>query len=230
MVRIALSVPLALAAMLAAANAATAGDIVPVQSGFSGGPVRAATVTLGGSGTAASAKAAPDSELAWYHGYYRGYRHGYYSGYYGGLGGYYTGYYPYAYPYAVGYYSPAFYPPVLGYYGRFGGVSVGLYGIKGTASDASAPAVSLNLAGGANSLAQRQLPPQQAPAATAQPGGTYRYDGGPASPVPLPKQDLSNPSGQANPQLPATAGLPVSLPKTSTQPTKPLTYKAYGEK
>jgi hypothetical protein len=227
MARIAFKVSLALGAMLAAGNGATAGDNVPAKSGFSGGPVGATTMTLGGQGTAASAKAAADSELAWYHGYYRGYRRGYYNGFYGGPGGYYAGYYPTVYPYGVGYYAPAFYPPVIGYYGRFGGISVGLYGINGTGSDASAPAVSLNLAGTPNSVAQRQTKPTPAPTAES---GTYRYDGGPANPVPLPKQDPGAPNGQATPTLPPNAGLPVSLPKTPAQPAKPYAYKGYGEK
>jgi hypothetical protein len=42
--------------------------------------------------------------------------------------------------------------------------------------------------------------------------GTFRYDGGPASPVPLPKTDATS--------------MPVSLKK----PASPYTYKAYGER
>jgi hypothetical protein len=227
MTRIAFTVPLALGAMLAAANAATAGDNVPAKTGFSGGAVGTPSMTLVGQGTAASARTAADTEQVWYHGYYRGYRRGFYNGYYGGLGGYYGAYYPAVYPYGVGYYSPAFYPPVLGFNGRFGGISVGLYGINGTGSDVSAPAVSLNLTGSPYSVAQR--PTQQTPAPTTQPGG-YRYDWGPANPVPLPKQDPSAPNSQATPTLPPDAGLPVSLPKKATQPAKPYTYKGYGEK
>ncbi len=227
MTRIAFTVPLALGAMLAVGNTATAGDKVPAKSGFSGGAVSTTSMTLVGQGTAASAKAASDSEQVWYHGYYRGYRRGFYSGYYGGLGGYYGGYYPALYPYGAGYYSPAFYPPVLGINGRFGGISVGLYGINGTGSDVSASAVSLNLTGSPYSVAQRPTQ-QQTLAPTAQPG--YRYDWGPANPVPLPKQDASAPNGQAAPSLPPDAGLPVSLPKKITQPAKPYTYKGYGEK
>jgi hypothetical protein len=227
MARIVFTVSLALVAMLAAANAATADDKVPAKPGFSGGALGGTTMTLGGKGTAASAKAAPDTELAWYHGYFRGYNRGFYNGFYSGWGGYYSGFYPAVYPYAVGYSPPVFYPPVLGFYGRFGGISVGLYGINGTGSDLAAPAVSLNLAGTTSSMAQR--PSQQAPVSGFQ-GGAYRYDWNPANPVPLPKQESGAPNGQATPVLPPNTGLPVSLPKTTTQPTKPYAYKGYGEK
>ena len=55
--------------------------------------------------------------------------------------------------------------------------------------------------------------------------GTFRYDGGPANPVPQPKPD-ANPTGRAKTE-PAT-GVPVSLP--TVKPASPYTYKAYGEK
>lgn len=229
MARIAFTVPLALGTMLVAGNAATAADKVSAKSGFGGGAVVTTTMNLGGQGTAASAKAASDTELAWYHGgYYRGYRRGFYNGFYGGWGGYYPAFYPYA-----GFYSPAYYyPPVLGFNGGFGGISVGLYGIKGTGSDATAPAVTLNLAGPTNSVAQRASQSMSPPASlpgTYQPGA-FRYDWDPANPVPQPKQDPGASNGQAAPTLPPSTGLPVSLPKTQTPPAKPYTYKGYGEK
>jgi hypothetical protein len=226
MARFVFTIALTVGAMLVAGNVATAGDNVPAKSGLSNSPVKAATVTLGGQGTAAAAKAAPDSELAWYHGYYRGYRRGFYNGYYGGA----VGYYPPVYPYGVSYYAPAYYPPAVGFYGRFGRVGVGFYPIAGNGSDASAPAVSLNLAA-SNAMAQRpyQPTPIQAPTPST-PSGVYRYDGGPLNPVPLPKQDPAGPNGQATPTLPWDAGLPVSLPKKPVTPAKPYTYKGYGEK
>jgi hypothetical protein len=226
MARLAYSLSFAFLASLAWGSLATAADPLPTKSGFSAAP--AATMTLGGHGTAASAAGAADSELAWYHGYYRGYRRGYYNGFYGGLGyPYYAGYYPAIYPYGVGYYSPAYYPPVLGYSGRLGGISVGLYGINATGSDLTAPAVSLNLA---NPSAPRPNSTAPASAPTATPG-LYQYDGGPMNPVPLPKQDPNIPSSSAAPTPAPNAGLPVSLPKTSAPaPTKPYVYKAYGEK
>ncbi|HEV3385319.1 MAG TPA: hypothetical protein VG097_10900 [Gemmata sp.] len=223
MVRFIFPVTLALGAILVAGNAATAGDNGLSKVGATAGRTETATMTLGGKGTAASAASSADTELAWYHGYYRGYRRGFYNGYYGGLGGYYAGYYPYAYPYANPYYyGAAYYPPLLGVGVRVGRVAVGV-GINGNSSDVSAPAVALNLGGSA--------PQQQTPPANEQPGA-YRYDGGPANPVPLPKQDSGTPNGQATPTLPANTGLPVSLPKTVTtaKPTKPYTYKGFGEK
>jgi hypothetical protein len=227
MVRFIFPVALALGASLVAGNAAQAGDGNQFKVGTTGGRTQTSTMTLGGKGTAASAAAAADTEQAWYHGYYRGYRRGFYNGYYGGLGGYYAGYYPYAYPYANPYYyGAAYYPPLLGVGVRVGPVGVGVYGINGSGSDASAPAVSLNLAGTTNQVTQKPVP-----SSNEQPGA-YRYDGGPANPVPLPKQDVNAPNGQATPTLPPNTGLPVSLPKTVTpaKPAKPYTYKGFGEK
>jgi hypothetical protein len=215
-------VTIALGAILAASNVGLAGDNVQTKVGATGGRASATTMTLGGQGTAASAAAAADTELAWCRGgFYRGYRRGFYNGFYGGWGGYNAGYYPFAYPYAYPYYYGAgYYPPVLGLGVQVGPVGVGVYGINGKERDASAPALTLNLAGSTN---------QPTPPATTQPG-QYRYDGGPANPVPQPKQDVGTPNGQATPTLPANTGLPVSLPKKESKPAKPYTYKGYGEK
>ncbi len=222
MARFVFSVSLALGAILVASNAASAGENIQSKVGATGSRAESATITLGGKGTAASAAAAADSELTCC----RGYRRGYYCGYYGGLGGCYSGYYPYSYSYSYPsaypyYYTPAYYPPVIGFGARFGPLRVGVYGINGTGSDVAAPAVALNLGG---STAQQPASPTN-----AQPG-PYRYDGGPANPIPLPKQDLNSPNGQATPTLPANTGLPVSLNKTESKPAKPYTYKGYGEK
>ena len=225
--RIAIPVLLALGAIVLTGDNASADDKVPMKSGFSGGAVSAPTMTLGGKGTPAAAASAPDTEQAWYHGYYRGYRRGFYNGYYAGYPAYYSGFYPavYPYPYGVGYY-----PPAIGYYGRFGGVRVGVYGINGTSSDVSAPAVSLNLGGNINPLDLGSSPatptPRTQPSTQPDP---FRYDGGPSAPIPLPKQD-AGPNGQATPPDQPNNGLPVSLPKKTTQPSKPYTYKGYGEK
>ena len=51
--------------------------------------------------------------------------------------------------------------------------------------------------------------------------GTFRYDGGPANPVPE-----VNPDAALRSATPAAVGLPVSLKKE----TSPYRYKAYGEK
>ena len=93
-------------------------------------------------------------------------------------------------------------------------------GINGTADDANAPAVSLNLAVARNPVVLNQPLPDQPDIP-----GTFRYDGGPANPVPQPKPD-ANPQTQT---VPAATGLPVSLMK-ETKPTSPYKYKAYGEK
>jgi len=224
MARFTFPVALALGGILLASEASFAGENIQTKVGATAGR-SGTTVTLGGKGAPASASAAADTELVWYHGYYRGYRRGFYNGLYGGFGGYYSGYYPIVYPAAYPYpYGVGYYPPVLGFSGRFGPVSVDVYGINGSGRDVSAPAVSLNLAGNATQGAQQQAPPSN-----AQPG-PYRYDGGPANPIPLPKQDAGAPSGQAAPTLPANTGLPVSLPKAESKPAKPYAYKGYGEK
>jgi hypothetical protein len=163
------------------------------------------TLTLGGTGSAATA-ATEDNELA----------HGRYRGYYGWGGGYgYRGYYGgYSTFYRPAYYSSFYYAPRVVYptyyvaprpvfytapvYYYTPGVSFYL-GIGGGAGTA-APAVNLG------------APPMQMP---AQPGG-LRYDGGPANPVPLPKPD-------ADPT--AAPALPIGA-----KPAPTYRYKAYGEK
>jgi hypothetical protein len=215
MARIALPLSLALGAMLAAGNAATAGENAQTKIGTSQGRT-GTSMTLGGSGTAAKAAAAPDTEQVWW-GYWRGYRRGFYNGLYagpgwgwGGWGGY---YYPtYAYP------AVSFYPPIVGFGARVGPLGFGV-GINGTGNDVAAPAVSLNLAQAPKPAAQPQTQPKA-------PQPPARYDGGPANPIPLPKEDA-----QPAPAPPQETGLPVSLPKkTTTQPAKPYAYKGYGEK
>jgi hypothetical protein len=218
MTRLALTAVLVAGGFLAWAGELRADNPASVSGGFSGGTAKSHTMTLGGQGTAASA-AATDNEQAWYHGYRRGYWHGYYNGYYGGFAPYYAGYYPYAYSYAYPYSYYA--PPVVGYYGPYGRVAVGIYGINGTRGDLASPAVTLTLGSSVNPLYQgKSASPTPAPA--------YPYDGGPASPIPQPQQDTVLPGGQTNPPSPAV-GLPVSLPR-NPQTTKPYAYKAYGEK
>jgi len=161
-------------------------------------------------------------------GYYGGYRGGYYGGYGGYRGGYYGGYRPYYGGYGLGlgyggfgygsYYRPAF----PAYYGGYSGYSsyssynsCNYYGISGTAEDANAPVISLNMTV-ANSPVANPNPTPPTPV------GGLRYDGGPSNPVPLP--DVA-PKSQADP---TANGLPVSLSKAKA--TSPYTFKAYGEK
>jgi hypothetical protein len=213
---------LALGAVLAVGGAAGADDrdTVPTAGGLS------TTMTLGGKGTARQA-ATEDNELAGgyrghYYGGYRGWGYGYggYRGYYGG--GYYTsfrghhgswgGYYRPAVYYAPRVYYPSYYYsyPVYSTYYYDCAPAVGFtLGIGG----ATAPTVPLT------GLAPAVPQPMAAPAAPN--GGTFRYDGGPANPVPQP---------QADPQAVPPANpndLPVSLKPRAASPYK---YKAYGEK
>lgn len=233
MARIMFASALALGAVLATSGFATAAE--PTQASTSG-----FTMTLGGKGTAAEAATSPeDTELTWgYRGYYGGYR-GYY-GWGGGWGGYRWGvnrnyllFHPFRpfvnvrkavfNPY---YYGPGYYG---GYYGGYGGWGGGYrygggyggycVGINGTEQDTSAPAISLNLAAAKNPFATA-APPSTEPEAD----GTFRYDGGPANPIPLPKPDAT-PKTTA---VPPSPGLPVSLKKET--PSSPYRYKAYGEK
>jgi hypothetical protein len=215
--------------MLAVDGIASAAE--PAKPGLGGG----FTMTLGGKGTAAEAAASTeDTDLAccrryrcgrgWgggWGGYYGGYGVGY-GGYGGGWGGYnsfsyYSSYRPYYHCRRPVYYS-SYYSYSPAYYGGFGGGYGGYYGISGDRNDVSAPVVSLNLAVAKNPVVPRASEPQP-----AGPTGGFRYDGGPASPVPFPRPDAT-PGATTQP----ATGLPVSLPKA--KPSKPYTYKAYGEK
>lgn len=202
------------------------------------------TMTLGGKGTPEQA-ATEDTELArGYHGHYGGRYGGYgYGGYRGGYyGGYYRGYYGgYGYrpAYYGGYYGsfyrPAYYYTPRVYYSNYysypvyssyyDGCSTGFgfsIGIGGNAIALSAPAVNL----GTQSLrpASEQVPQPMTPPAVPGGDGTFRYDGGPANPVPKVEPQPMVPPGSTA----APTDLPVSLkPKTAPSPYK---YKAYGEK
>jgi hypothetical protein len=229
---------LALGAALASGGFATAAEPTPAgTSGF--------TMTLGGKGTAAEAATSPeDTEETWCRrrAYCRGYYHGYNRGFYGGYGGYggYSSfsYYSYRPAYYASYYQPYCYRPYYngysnGYYGGYGygsyygyggGYGRGFYiGISGKEEDASAPAVSLNLAVAKNPVAAAPPRATEQPAAPSAAGGTFRYDGGPANPVPLPKPDATPKTA-----VPSSPGLPVSLKKETS--SSPYRYKAYGEK
>lgn len=225
---------LALGAVLAATSATSAGDTVPLSGGAPG-----TTMTLGGQGTAAQA-AGEDNELAhgrrwgggygyrggWGGGYYSGYRGGWGGGYYGGYrGGYYTGYRGWNGGWGGGYYRPAYYYTPRVYYSSYPvyssyytndcapGVSF-TFGISGGATS-GAPAVNL----GGTSFARPMAQPTP-------PDGTFRYDGGPAIPVPMPKPDVQ-PIPPANPS--SATDLPISG-KPRPAVVVPYKYKAYGEK
>jgi len=179
-----------------------------------------------------------------WHGGYGGYRGGYYGGYRGGYYGGYRGYgYGYSSFYRGGYYGGYYRPYYAGYYGYGLGLGYGgYYGGYGYGYPAyySAPCASvyIGIAGGTGSgapvvnlgtsFARPVDPPPMAQPAV--PGdGTFPYDGGPSSPVPLPKADPG-----AIPQAgPSTAtDLPISGKSKSpfAPATTPYKYKAYGEK
>lgn len=238
---------LALGAVLAVGGATSADDRDTVRTA---GDSTGTTMTLGGKGTTEQA-ATEDNELAGgyrgghYGGYYGwgggygGYR-GYYGGGYGGYRGYYGGGYHRGYygGYYGNYYRPAYYYPrayYASYYGAYpvypsyyyGGYSAGIgfsIGIGGNAVALDASAVNLG-ASMAPPVPQPMTAQPMAPSAA--PGdGTFRYDGGPANPVPLPKADPQPMVPPSNSLAPTD--LPVSLkPKPATSPYK---YKAYGEK
>ncbi|MBM3980982.1 MAG: hypothetical protein FJ304_11985 [Planctomycetes bacterium] len=201
---------LALGAVLAATSATSAGDTVPLTG--AGG----ATLTLGGQGTPAQA-AGEDNELTHGRRYYGGgwgYRGGYYTGYRGWNGGW-GGYYRPVYYYAPRVYYPTYYrvaPVYPTYY--FSDCAPGVSFTFGISGGAASGAPALNL--GARPVPQ--------PMPSVGPDGTFRYDGGPAVPVPLPKADpqLIPPASP----LPSATDLPISgKPKPA-----PYKYKAYGEK
>jgi hypothetical protein len=210
------NIALTLGVVLATGGFAAAQDDPPGKPGIGG-----MTMTLGGKGTPAQAAAADDTELTWCRRRFYGcgwggcgYR-GFYGGYCGGYGVSYYSYAPVFYP-PVYYSSFSYYGPTCYYRPYYGGFGGGFYmGINGTDKDASAPAVSLNRAAAANPAVTTR---------TEAPGDPFRYDGGPANPVPLPRPDAA-PKSQA---APAATGLPVSLPRA--KPAGPYTYKAYGEK
>ncbi len=136
---------------------------------------------------------------------------------YGGLGygiGY-GGYYPgFGYGmYGMGY--GGYYPGIGygGFYGPCAGVSGGVYTLAMPASGGITPATT------AVQPRYTDYATQQAPAGD----GTYRYDGGPSSPVPNPK---AAPVPQIAPERSVPLeGRAVSLPKPATK----WAYPAYGE-
>jgi len=156
-----------------------------------------------------------------YRGYYGGFARPYYAGYYGGFARpYYGGYYAQPY-YGLSYSSYSYYQPFPVYSTYYCGPSLYL-GIGGDVGS-GAPTVTL---GGTDFATPSPVvtQPMTPPAAPAD--GTFPYDGGPMSPVPLPKAD-PNAAPPIN-VAPTATDLPISLkPKTATTPYK---YKAYGEK
>jgi hypothetical protein len=150
-----------------------------------------------------------------YRGYsgYRGYGYGYGLGYGRGFG-YYRPYYysPYYYDYCpppVYYYQPVYtYYPVASTQQAYSGI-VGTYQ-PATPSRAVAPMSRAD---------EERLPPAVPP----QEDGTFPYNGGPSSPVPLPNVE---PIPQRGAPIDPGKGRVVSLPTYSPK----FAYPAYGEK
>lgn len=165
-----------------------------------------------------------------------GYRGGYgYGGYgYGvGYGGWYGGYGYWGRPWYPSLYvtvgSPYYYTPPAAYYAP----GYSYYPINLPTTVASAPALpyQLPLQGAPNQL----LPaPTPVPGIPGQPGfnGNFKYDGGPANPVPLPG-DGQAPVFQPAPKVLPQDGKYVSLPSQSTTTTTTnrsgFAFPAYGD-
>jgi hypothetical protein len=216
------------------------------------------TVRLGGPSVQADMQGGTDLVRGWhgYRGYYGGYR-GYYGGYYGGYRGYYGGYYGFYRPYYPRYYASYYYPPVVyqpSCYTPYYSNSY-YYPIAGQ----PAPTVTMQASYYAPAPASSQPTPGQRfsePIPAPGGNGTFPYDGGPRSPIPMPA-----PGADINPatdrgiipldgklvSIPnetsggfSPVGLPAVQPRTTPTTTTPATktptpaprviYPAYGDR
>ena len=214
------------------------------------------TVRLGGP---SAVQSGGDTELVHGRGYYGGgygrgyygggYGRGYYGGgygrsYYGGgygrsyYGGGYGGYYRpsyYASYYQPSYYASYYQPYSYGsYYSPSSSNSCYYYPIAGEAVSPPATTLQSNY-----QVPQRQYAPPMPPALNG--NGTFQYDGGPRSVIPMPAE--TNPANAPRRIIP-TDGRLVSLPTETTGGTSPIStlpttraktsaprvsYPAYGE-
>src|SRR5262249_34970137 len=154
-----------------------------------------------------------------------------YSGYYGSYyypryyGSYYSPSY-YGYSYYPSYYGSYYYPGYYGYsyYPRYYGYSYypSYYGIS-YVSPIACPAGAqhspgaVRLRGSKGTTSDSYKVPLD-PMKPVPEGGTYRYDGGPSDPVPLPRAEPA-PASKVRPQTMPLEGRPVSLPP-ATPPKK----------
>jgi hypothetical protein len=157
------------------------------------------------------------SYYSYYRPYYRPYYSSYYSGYYAPS---YSSYYP-------SYYSPSYYSPSY-YYPSY-------YSPCASEVVVSAPVVTLRAATG--TYAPSYVPPTYSPTpvtpramppvdgAIEGPDGSYRYDGGPSAPMPLPLETPAAPTVDPKRPMVPRDGRFVSLPS----PTPRVAYPAYGE-
>jgi hypothetical protein len=202
------------------------------------------TIRLGGPSAQSTIQGDVDTELVrWrnhgYGGFYRGgyggfYRGGYGRGYYGG--GYYRPYYYSSY-YRPYYYSSYYRPYYYGSYYRPYYNSTYYYPI---AMDSVSPPVTM-LQG--NAYYQAPAPQQYGPLMPPINGnGTFQYDGGPRSPIPMPSPDPeTNPAKTPRGIIPidgrlvsmptqATGGVSVPFTHVPASTSVPrVTYPAYGE-
>jgi len=166
-------------------------------------------------------------------GYYGGYGGGYYGGgYYGG--GYYPSYYSYYRPYYRPYYYGSYYPSYsypsysypsyyaapVAYYYPCGGVSVAAANDTLQMPRRAQPMPRADEPPPRKSQPMDQAYPYDGPPARTP---SYRYNGDPMAPVPMPPADTNpsrNPSKGESPE-----GRVVSL----TSPAKKLSYPAYGD-
>jgi hypothetical protein len=153
-----------------------------------------------------------------------------YRPYYGYSYGFTTSYYaPRYYAPQVYYYTPRYYyaPPV--YYTPSYYYHSGFCGISGTVG--SSVTLNLNLRPNAGADATpHQTSPTMPPAGAP---GTFRYDGDPARPIPMPEGNPM-PRGEEPPPIlaprPTEDSLKISLQRGAAPSAQPLRFKAYGEK
>jgi hypothetical protein len=211
------------AAGLVAGSPARAGDVFrPV---LNGADAPAQTLALVG---------AADTITVGWHGHYHGHYHGF--AHYRGYGyGHYHGYAYYRYPTYVyprfrfsvgfGYSTPYYYCPPAYYYS----VPSYYYAPISTGAEAYAPP-----GGGASYSVTRPYQPDAEPVMPPLPrDGTYRYDGGPDNPVPMPKAEPGPTSAPRYFYRAPADQLRVSVPAEAREVKEPakgkFAYPAYGE-
>src|ERR1017187_2810614 len=183
------------------------------------------TIRLGGPSAQAAIQGGTNTELVrWGYGY-----HGHYRGYYRPYYGYYRPayYYPRAYTYYAPSYYPRYYYTPTYYYSAPSYGSYYYYPISGEAL----PPPATTVQGSYPAPAPQQYVPPMPP-----PGGTFQYDGGPRSIVPMPNSN--EPPLVVIPIDGKLVSLPTQITGGTSQVGMPAaprtgepraTYPAYGE-